>query len=59
MRGEPVAGLWYAGARWVQSGDGTELPLPVVTEQRESLTTLKQMYYESGATLIHAASCRL
>lgn len=43
-------------ARWIDSGDEADLPLPLDEEYSEALTGIKQHYYEAGATLIHAVN---
>ncbi|MEM7120280.1 MAG: FAD-binding oxidoreductase [Pseudomonadota bacterium] len=47
-----------AAATWVSSGDESAFPLPIKDLHHERFSTVKALYYESGATLVHLAKAR-
>ncbi|WP_417727659.1 NAD(P)/FAD-dependent oxidoreductase [Roseovarius sp.] len=49
----------HAAAHALLSGDETDLPVPVVDQHTEHFVTLKSMYYEAGARMVHLAAARL
>ena len=47
-----------AAAQALLSGDESGLPVPVVDRHSEQFVTLKSLYYETGARLVHAIGAR-